>query len=438
MRAVSHQTLEPDDERPAPPLSTSCCIIGAGPAGMMLGLLLARAGVDVVVLEKHASFLDDFRGDMIHPSTLELVHQLGALDDLLERPHQKAHQFAALIGDRRIPLADLSELPTRCRFIAFMPQRDFLGFLAGQARRYPTFHLRMQSEAVDLIMEDGRIAGARIQGPDGPCEVRAPLTVAADGRRSGARSWAGLEIDDLGSPIDVLWMRLSRTATDPQESFRRLDAGQIFVALDRGDYWQCALVIPKDGFEAVRQQGLPAFRERIARLAPSMQDRLSELADWDDVKLLAVTVSRLPQWYRPGLLCIGDASHAMSPVTGVGINLAIQDAVAAANILAEPLRAGVAPTSALRQVQQRRSLPTRLMHVLQLFMQNGPIRHVLASRDRVTVPLFLRLLDHCPPLRRMLARAIAMGFRPERILTPDILASAPHDTSTVHREPASR
>ncbi|HEY0350807.1 MAG TPA: FAD-dependent oxidoreductase [Gemmatimonadales bacterium] len=346
----------PTDE----PIRTGCCIAGGGPAGMMLGFLLARAGVDVVVLEKHADFLRDFRGDTIHPSTLEVMHELGLLEEFLLRPHQELPRLDALIGDTRLTIADFSHLPTRCKFIAFMPQWEFLNFLAERGKRYPTFHLRTEAEVTDLILEGGKVTGVEAKTPRGRLRVTADLVVGADGRSSTVRERAGLEILDIGAPMDALWMQISKAPGDPGQTLGRIAAGQILVMIDRGDYWQCAYVIPKGKFEDIRRRGLPALRDAIATLAPFLRDRIGELIDWSEVKLLTVKVDRLRQWSRPGLLCLGDAAHAMSPIGGVGINLAIQDAVAAANILALPLRHGVATPQHLRAVQRRRELPTRV------------------------------------------------------------------------------
>ena len=399
-------------------VSVRCCIAGGGPAGMMLAFLLARAGIAVLVLEKHADFLRDFRGDTIHPSTLEVMHELGVLQEFLQRPHQEVRTLGGQIGDTFLQLADFTHLPTHCRFIAFMPQWDFLNFIAEQARRYPSFHLEMQAEATGLIEEGGRVIGVRAETPQGSLDVRADLVVGADGRHSIVREKAGLETVDLGAPMDVLWMRLSRHPTDPGQTLGRVDAGRILVMLNREEYWQCAFVIPKGGFDQIRQSGLAAFRGEIARLAPYLGDRLGELGDWSDIKLLTVAVDRLKVWHRLGLLCIGDAAHAMSPIGGVGINLAVQDAVAAANILAPRLLQGAPNEEDLQAVQTRRELPTRATQRLQLFVQNRVIGRVLQSTGKLSPPLAMRLLGQWPLLRRIPARLIGIGFRPEHVKLP--------------------
>ena len=396
-------------------VTTGCCIAGGGPAGMMLGYLLARAGVEVMVLEKHADFLRDFRGDTIHPSTLEIMHELGLLDEFLKRPHQELRELVGLIGEDRVVLADFSHLPTRCHFIAFMPQWDFLDFLADEAKTYPNFRLEMQAEVTDLVEDRGTVTGVRAKVPDGTLDVRADLVVGADGRHSAVRDIAGLEVDDLGAPMDALWMRLSKKPEDGSVVLGRIQAGRLFVMLDRGDYWQCAFVIPKGGFADLRRRGLPAFRQAIVELNPALASRVQEIASWDDVKLLTVRVDRLKRWYKPGVLCIGDAAHAMSPVGGVGINLAVQDAVAAANILAGPLKKGPVPLEALRKVQQRRMLPTRLMQAVQIFVQTRIISNVLAMQTQPRAPFAVKLLNAYPWLRRFPARLIGMGFRPEHV-----------------------
>jgi 2-polyprenyl-6-methoxyphenol hydroxylase-like FAD-dependent oxidoreductase len=405
---------------PTETLTTGCCIAGGGPAGMMLGYLLARAGVEVMVLEKHADFLRDFRGDTIHPSTLEIMYELGLLDECLKRPHQELRELAGQIGEDRVVLADFSHLPTRCHFIAFMPQWDFLDFLADEAKAYPSFSLRMQAEVTDLLQDGDTVMGVRAKVPEGTLEVRADLVVGADGRHSAVRDLAGLEVEDLGAPMDALWMRLSKRPEDGSLVLGRIQAGHLFVMLDRGDYWQCAFVIPKGAFAELRRRGLPAFREEIVKLNPALANRVQELKSWDDVKLLTVRVDRLKRWYKPGVLCIGDAAHAMSPVGGVGINLAIQDAVAAANILPMPLRKGPVPVELLAKVQKRREWPTRMMQAVQIFVQNRIISNVLAMQTQPRAPFAVKLLNKFPWLRRLPARLIGMGFRPEHVQSPEV------------------
>ncbi|HVS20417.1 MAG TPA: FAD-dependent oxidoreductase [Pyrinomonadaceae bacterium] len=401
-------------------MNVRCCIVGGGPAGMMLGFLLARAGVEVVVLEKHADFLRDFRGDTIHPSTLEVMHELGILGDLLKRPHQEMSQLAGQIGDETIPLVDFSHLPTQCKFIVFMPQWDFLDFIAEHAARYPTFNLKKQAEVTELITEGNSIVGVEAKTPNGPLEIRADLVVGADGRKSVVRERAGLQVESLGAPIDVLWFRLSRKPNDPGQALGRIVTGKIMVMFSRDSYWQCGFVIPKGAFEDIKQCGINAFREDIATLAPFLRDRVGELQDWEPIKLLTVLVDRLRQWYRPGLLCIGDAAHAMSPVGGVGINLAIQDAVAAANVLARPLSEGWVSPSHLQKIQWRRELPTRLTQWAQVQVQNRVLGRVLGSTQQVAPPWFLQLFRRFPSLRRIPARLIGIGVRPEHVKTPDV------------------
>jgi len=380
---------------------------------MMLGLLLARAGVGVLVLEKHADFLRDFRGDTIHPSTLEVMHELGLLEGLLRLPHQKIPRFSARIANRDVAIADLSQLPVRCGFIAMMPQWDFLDFLAGEAKRYPTFGLRMNAEVTGLVEREQRIVGLRLKDE----ELLADLVVGADGRHSTVRAAARLPAEEFGVPMDALWFRLSRRASDPEQTMGLFGAGRILILLNRGDYWQCGYVIGKGANEEVRRRGLPWFRESIVKLLPWLADRVAELADWDQIKLLTVRVDRLRQWYRPGLLCIGDAAHAMSPVGGVGINLAIQDAVATANILAEPLRSGTLSLDDLKAVQKRRDWPTRVTQRLQLTIQKQLIARALSAGESFTPPLFVRLLTMFPPLSRIPARLIGLGVRPEHVRT---------------------
>ena len=393
---------------------------------MMLGLLLARAGVEVLVLEKHADFLRDFRGDTIHPSTLEILHELGLLEDFLKLPHQEVRELTVQIGDVVVPIADFSHLPTRCKFIAFLPQWDFLNFLVERAARYPSFGLRMRAEVVGLLEEDGRVVGVEVDTPEGRLEVRARLVVAADGRHSVVREKANLPIEELGAPMDVLWFRISRRPEDPATGLGRFQVGRLFVILNRGDYWQCGFIITKGTFDELRRAGLPAFRDSVAALVPFAADRVTDIRSWDDVKLLTVLVDRLTTWYRTGLLCLGDAAHAMSPVGGVGINLAIQDAVAAANLLAEPLGRGSVTDDELRRVQRRRALTTRVVQRFQVLIQNRVVAPILNSRARtLTVPFALRLFVRFPWLRRIPARIVGIGLRPEHVDAAALSSVAP-------------
>jgi 2-polyprenyl-6-methoxyphenol hydroxylase-like FAD-dependent oxidoreductase len=400
-------------------LTTRCCVVGGGPAGMMLGFLLARAGVDVVVLEKHGDFLRDFRGDTIHPSTLEFMHELGLLDQFLALPHQELRKLTVQIGESRATAGDFSHLPTVCKFIALMPQWDFLNFLAAQGQRYPNFKLLMHAEAVDIVRAGDRVVGVRATTPEGLREIRADLVVGTDGRHSTMRAKAGLAVQDIGAPMDVMWMRVSRRPDDQFETLGRVDVGHIFIMLNRGDYWQCAYVIRKGGADEIRRQGLPAFRASVLKFAPLLGDRVEELRSWDDVKLLTVAVDRLKQWYCPGLLCIGDAAHAMSPIGGVGVNLAVQDAVAAANILYAPLRRGQPTVEELAAVQHRREYPMRVIQGIQVIVQNRIITRVLASTQSPKPPLAVKLLDWIPPLQRIPARIVGLGVRREHVRTPE-------------------
>ena len=385
---------------------------------MMLGFLLARGGIDVVVLEKHKDFLRDFRGDTIHPSTLELMYELGILDEFLKRPHQKVTQLSGQIGRETVTIADFTHLPTHCKFIALMPQWDFLNFIAEQARKNQGFQLRTQAKAIGLIEDAGRVAGVRASTADGLLEIRADLTVGADGRHSTVRQSAGLEVVDLGAPMDVMWMRLSRREDDPGQTFGHVEQGKMMVMLDREDYWQCAFVIPKGTADDVKRRGLSAFREEITTLEPFLRDRAEELQDWEQVSVLTVSVDRLVSWSRPGLLCIGDAAHAMSPIGGVGINLAIQDAVATANILGPKLLRGAVAEEDLQAVQRRRTFPTRATQSLQVAIQNNVIRRVLIDAGPLKLPWLLRVIRAVPYLRRFPARLVGMGFRSEHVRFP--------------------
>lgn len=395
-----------------------CCIVGGGPAGMMLGYLLGRAGVEVLVLEKHADFLRDFRGDTVHPSTLEIMHELGLLEEFLKRPHQEVNEVRARIGGKPIVLGKTSYLRTRCRFMVLMPQWDFLDFLAEQGRRYPTFHLRMQTEVTALIEENGRIVGVRGNTPAGPMEVRADLVVGADGRNSVVRHCSGLTIEDLGAPTDVLNMKLSKRIDDPVLAVV-VDHGKLLAMLDRGDYWQCGFPILKGSADEVQRRGIENFRAGIVEVAPFLGDRVGELRDWNDVKLLTVRVNRLRQWYRPGLLCIGDAAHAMSPIGGIGINLAIQDAVAAANVLAGPLREGAVSAEDLAKIQRRRAFPTRVTQHLQELMRKEIGRGV-GKAGPACPPWPVRLLERTALLCRLRTRFVSVGIRSEHVKTPDV------------------
>jgi len=396
-----------------------CCIAGGGPAGMVLGLLLARAGVKVAVLEKHADFLRDFRGDTIHPSTLEIMHELGILEEFLKRPHQEARELGAQIGGSSFKVIEFSHLPTRCKFIALMPQWEFLNFIAEHAKRYATFQLLMETEVTNLLWDHDNVIGVRAKTPNGQFEIRSALVVGTDGRHSTVREKAGLQIVDLGAPMDVLWMRLSRHQDDPGQTLGRFDTGRILVMINREDYWQCAFVIKKGSWAEIQQNGLPALRDELVRMAPFLSDRVNELASWDEIKLLTVAADRLKQWYRPGLLCIGDAAHAMSPIGGVGINLAVQDAVATANILTAPFLRGAITVNDLSQVQRRREWPTKMTQRLQAAIQNRVIGRVLGGGERPSAPWAVRLMNRWAPLRRIPARVLGLGFRPEHVRTTD-------------------
>jgi 2-polyprenyl-6-methoxyphenol hydroxylase-like FAD-dependent oxidoreductase len=386
---------------------------------MMAGYLFARAGVETVVLEKHADFLRDFRGDTVHPSTLRIMHELGLLDEFLRRPHQKISRLGGRFGKAKIRLADFSGLDPKWAFTVLMPQWDFLNFLAEKGRRYPNLRVMMQTVARDLIEENGVIVGVRAETAEGPWEIRAGLVIGADGRHSIVRSKAGLPVQDLGAPIDVLWFRVGRTPDNFDRTFFNVQPGKVVITLDRGDYWQCAFVIPKGSIEQVKSRGLPAFREEAAQAAPALRDHMDDIKSWDDVKLLTVSVDRLTQWSRPGLVCLGDSAHAMSPVGGVGINLAIQDAVAAANILAAKLKRGALGARDLDAVRRRRLWPTRVTQMLQVQIQNRVLHPVISgSNADLKVPVFFRLLTHLPPLRQLTGRVMGLGVRPEHVRSP--------------------
>jgi len=402
-------------------VETQACIVGGGPAGVMLGFLLARAGVDVVVLEQYPDFFRDFRGDTIHPSTLEVMHELGLLDDFLRLPHQEARQFSIVFDDAKV-VADFSRLPTRCKYIAMMPQWDFLNFLASQGAHYPGFTLKMHTKGTGLIEGGGRVTGVRAEGPDGALEIRADLIVGTDGRHSTLRDCADFAVEDTGAPMDVLWLRLPRDPSDDDQPSIRAKAGRLLVTINRGEYWQCAYVIRKGGYDEVKDAGLDAFRRSMASIVPFAGGRVDAIASWDDIKLLTVAVNHIDRWAKPGLLCIGDAAHAMSPIGGVGVNLAVQDAIAAANILAARLKAGTATLDDLHKVQKRRMFPVRATQRAQVAVQNAIISKVLKSGDKAAAPLPLRIAQHIPGLRYLAGRMVGIGVRPERVQSPDILA----------------
>ncbi len=396
-----------------------CCIVGGGPAGMMLGYLLGRAGIDVVVLEKHADFFRDFRGDTVHPSTLQVMDELGLIDGFLRLPHQQLQHLQGLFGGTTIRLADLSRLPVKYPFIAFMPQWDFLNFLRQAGERFPSLKVMMGTEAVDLIREGGRIAGVRANTPDGMIDIAADLTVACDGRHSTVRERAGLKVEDIGAPMDVLWFRAGKDPNEAESVFARVDPGKMMVTFDRGDYWQCAYVIPKGGYEVVKARGLPALLDDVVRMAPVLRSGIADVRSWDDVKLLTVAINRLKKWSKPGLLCIGDAAHAMSPIGGVGVNLAVQDAVATANLLAARLKSGAPTEAELDAVQARRAFPVKMTQRMQVVAQNNVVSLALNPRGQpLKPPLLMRVITAVPWLQGLTARFIGIGVRPEHVHSP--------------------
>lgn len=392
----------------------TCCVVGGGPAGVMLGYLLARVGVEVLVLEKHVDFFRDFRGDTVHPSTLDVMYELGLLDEFLKLPHQELTSAEARVGAFAFRAADFSHLPTRCKFVALMPQWDFLSFLSNRAQGFPGFQLLMEYEGVNLIREGARIAGVEARSPEGPVRIQADLVVACDGRHSTMRQAAGLAVQEFGVPIDVLWFHISRRAGDPEQVLGNINHGKALVLINRGDYFQAGLIIRKGSFEQIKREGLDVFRETIARIARYLDGRVDELQSWDQVKLLTVQINRLRTWHLPGLLLIGDAAHAMSPAGGVGINLAIQDAVATANLLAAPLREGRVTEALLAQVQQRRDFPTRVTQALQVNAHKMFAR-VFETSGPMKAPWQLKVLTQVPGLQRVMGHLVGIGVRPEHV-----------------------
>ena len=393
---------------------TTCCVVGGGPAGMMLGYLLARAGVSVTVLEKHADFFRDFRGDTVHPSTLELMHELGLLEDFLKLPHQKLSYTGGVFGDLQFRAANFQHVPTHCKFVALMPQWDFLNFISERAKRLPGFQLRMQHQVVGLLRDTACVRGVEAQTPDGVVQIQADLVVGCDGRHSITRQAAQLQVQEFGVPVDVLWFRISRNTVDPEQLFGNFNYGKVLILISRGDYFQAGFIIKKGSFEELQSRGLAAFRENVLQIAPYLGDRVNELQDWEQIKLLSVQINRLKRWYRPGLLCIGDAAHAMSPVGGVGINLAIQDSVAAANLLGRPLRERRHTETLLAEVQQRRLFPTRVTQRLQINAHQA-LQHVFKNTGPLKAPWPLKLAVRVPGLQPVVGRLIGVGVRPEHI-----------------------
>ncbi len=395
-------------------VETDCCVVGGGPAGMMLGYLLARQGVEVTVLEKHEDFFRDFRGDTVHPSTLEVLKELGLLEEFLKLPHEQVHSVGIVIGGSTFEVADFRHVPTQCKFVALMPQWDFLNFMSSHARRLPTFHLLMQHEVVDLRRDGKRIAGVVAKTDGREVEVRADLVVGCDGRHSVTRRAAGLEVIEHGVPIDVLWFRISRKPGDPAQVLGNVNYGKALIMIDRSDYFQAGLIIPKGSYDSIQARGIDAFRIGICQIAPWLGERVNELRDWEQIKILTVQINRLKRWHLPGLLCIGDAAHAMSPAGGVGINLAIQDGVAAANLLAGPLRQGKPSEADLAAVQWRRLFPTLATQAVQLLAHRG-IARVFESPGPIRAPWQMKVALQIPGIHRALGYAVGVGALPEHV-----------------------
>ena len=400
-------------------ITTRCCIVGGGPAGMMLGYLLGRAGVETLVLEKHADFFRDFRGDTVHPSTLQVMDELGLIGEFLKLPHQQLQKMDGQFGGTSIRIADISRTRANYPFIAFMPQWDFLNFLRENGKRFASLKVMMNADATDLVWSGDRVVGVMANTPEGPVEIRADLTIGCDGRHSAVRQCAGLEVEEIGAPMDVLWFRAGRHADENESLFARVDSGKMMVTFDRGDYWQCAYVIAKGQYDAVKARGLDAFRDDVIGMAPILKSGMSDVKTWDDVKLLTVAINRLERWTRPGLLCIGDAAHAMSPVGGVGVNLAVQDAVATANLLAAKLVSGCPSEDELDSVRRRREFPMRMTQAMQVVVQNNIISAALKPGNQpLRVPLFARVVNAVPWLQGITARFVALGVRPEHVHSP--------------------
>jgi 2-polyprenyl-6-methoxyphenol hydroxylase-like FAD-dependent oxidoreductase len=400
-------------------IDTRCCIVGGGPAGMMLGYLLGRAGIETLVLEKHADFFRDFRGDTVHPSTLQVMDELGLIDGFLKLPHQQLQKMEGKFGTETLRIADLSRLNVKYPFIAFMPQWDFLNFLRERGRQFTSLKVMMSADATDLIWSGDTVVGVSADTPEGPVEIRSELTIGCDGRHSIVRQRANLEVEEIGAPMDVLWFRAGKRDNESERLFARVETGKMLVTFDRGDYWQCAYVIAKGQYDAVKARGLDAFRNDVIGLVPVLASGIADVKTWDDVKLLTVAINRLKRWTRAGLICIGDAAHAMSPVGGVGVNLAVQDAVATANLLAAKLASGCPSEHDLDAVRRRREFPVRMTQAMQVVVQNNIISVALKAKDQpFRVPMFGRVVNACPWLQGLTARFIALGVRPEHVHSP--------------------